>query len=432
MKLPTRRVPTHARCRLVGMGPVLIFDKSALQGLSLDEAVWLEAFFLFNITPVFFVETLADLSKTSKRRTAEAVVADIAGKTPRLHTWPNLFHLDLIGNDLLGNHPPMNGQVVVVGGEAKRSPDGKVGHHFAEFDETAALARWQEGRFHELERDVAVTWRNTLSNVDFGSMIEDARSATQVERARTLDEVYEVASEYVDGSGVERVEFARRFLGIGPQWTDRIAARYAEAGDVSLQTFAPYTAFVLKVSLFFYIGMGSNLIGRERKSNMVDVSYLYYLPFCQVFASSDKLHRTVAPYFLGSDRRFLDGRDLKAALREIVRYGEEHMTEIEEMGIVRFARRPPNDLDNALTQVWDAFRPGWRDAPAHYKPREHVDRPGSMTAEALRDVAEKSVPVRGPSAAGEPDYTMFVKKIAVRRGRWRMVPPEAEPPSQGS
>lgn len=279
---------------------------------------------------------------------------------------------------------------------------------------------------------MAVTWRDALSNVDFRSMIADARTATQVERVKSLDEAYDVASEYVSGSGVERLEFARRFLGIGPQWTDRIAARYAEVGEVSLETFAPYTAYVLKVSLFFYIGMASNLIGRERKSNMVDVAYLYYLPFCQVFTSTDKLHRTVAPYFLGSDQRFLDGRDLKAALGEIVTYGEEHMDEIEEMGIVRFARRPPHDHDNALTQLWDEFRPGWRDAPAHYEPRDHEDRPGSMKPEVLRAVAEKSVPVFGPAADREPDYNFFMKQIPVRRGRWRMVPPEAEPGAGGS
>lgn len=411
------------------MGPVLIFDKSALQGLSLDEAVWFEPFFLFNITPVFFVETLADLSKANKRRTAEAVVADIAGKTPRLSTWPNLFHLNLIGSDLMGTHPPMDGQVMVAGGEPKRSPDGQLGHHFGEFDETAALARWQEERFHELERAVAVTWRDTLSNVDFHSMIQDARAATQVDRVKTLDQAYHVASEYVAGSGIERLEFTRRFLGIGPQWTDRIAARYAEIGEVALEQFAPYAAFVLKVSLFFYMGMASNLIGRERKSNMVDVAYLYYLPFCQVFTSTDKLHRTVAPYFLRSNQRFLDGRDLKAALREIVAHGEAHMEEVEEMGIVRFAQRPPNDLDNAVTELWDTFRPGWRDAPAHYEPREHEGPPGSITAEDLRVVAERSVPVVGPPATGEPDYSnsMFIKQIPVRRGRWRMVPPEAEP-----
>lgn len=416
------------------MGPVMIFDKSALQGLSLDEAVWLEAFFMFNITPVFFVETLADLSKPSKRRAAEAVVADIAGKSPILHTWPNLFHLNLIGNDLVhGNHPPMNGQVLVVGGEPKRSPDGKLGHHFDEFDEVAALARWHEGRFHELERAVAVSWRDTLSNVDFRSMIEEARYATKVARGKTLDEVYEIASDYVAGTGIERVEFARRFLGIGPQWTDQIAARYAAAGDLSLEVFAPYTAYVLRASLFFYLGMASNLIGRERKSNMVDVAYLYYLPFCQVFTSTDKLHRTVAPFFLGPDQRFVDGRDLKAALKEMVVYGEEHMGEIEEMGIVRFARRPPSELDNALTAMWDEFRPGWRDAAPHYEPKDDAELPpDSMTAADVRDVADNAVPVLRPAAAREPDYTFFTKNMPIRRGRWRMVPPEAEPGAGGS
>ena len=45
------------------MGPITIFDKSALQALSIDETVWLEAYFLNNVTPLFYVETLADLEK---------------------------------------------------------------------------------------------------------------------------------------------------------------------------------------------------------------------------------------------------------------------------------------------------------------------------------------------------------------------------------
>ena len=47
----------------MGMGPITIFDKSALQALSMDEAVWFDAFFLANVVPVFYVETLADLEK---------------------------------------------------------------------------------------------------------------------------------------------------------------------------------------------------------------------------------------------------------------------------------------------------------------------------------------------------------------------------------
>jgi hypothetical protein len=62
------------------MGPITIFDKSALQALSLDEAVWLDAFFFANVVPVFYVETLADLEKeVAEGKTAEQVV----GRWPR-------------------------------------------------------------------------------------------------------------------------------------------------------------------------------------------------------------------------------------------------------------------------------------------------------------------------------------------------------------
>jgi hypothetical protein len=44
-------------------GPFLIFDKSSLESLNLDEAVMLDNFYMSNITPLFFVECLADLEK---------------------------------------------------------------------------------------------------------------------------------------------------------------------------------------------------------------------------------------------------------------------------------------------------------------------------------------------------------------------------------
>ena len=45
------------------MGPIIIFDKSTLESLNPDEAMWLDHFFLSNITPLFFIETLPDLEK---------------------------------------------------------------------------------------------------------------------------------------------------------------------------------------------------------------------------------------------------------------------------------------------------------------------------------------------------------------------------------
>ena len=79
------------------MGPILIFDKSALESLSKDEAVWLDNFFLTNITPLFFIEVLADLEKqVRKGRTPEEVVGNLAYKTPDLQSSPNAHHRTLL------------------------------------------------------------------------------------------------------------------------------------------------------------------------------------------------------------------------------------------------------------------------------------------------------------------------------------------------
>ena len=62
----------------MAQGPILIFDKSSLESLNLDEAVLLDNFYISNITPLFFVECLADLEKAIKSRsTPEQVVAHL-------------------------------------------------------------------------------------------------------------------------------------------------------------------------------------------------------------------------------------------------------------------------------------------------------------------------------------------------------------------
>lgn len=107
------------------MGPLIIFDKSALQALSIDESCWLDRFFISNVTPLFYVETLADLEKPQTgERTPAQIVGEIAYKTPVESTVPNIFHESLVLQDLLGNAVPMKQQAVLSGGERKR--DGEA------------------------------------------------------------------------------------------------------------------------------------------------------------------------------------------------------------------------------------------------------------------------------------------------------------------
>ena len=86
--------------------PILVFDKSALESLNPDESVWLDNFFQTNITPLFFIETLADLEKQlHSGRTPEQVVGNLAFKTPDMHSRPNVHHARLLNAELSGAEP---------------------------------------------------------------------------------------------------------------------------------------------------------------------------------------------------------------------------------------------------------------------------------------------------------------------------------------
>src|SRR4051812_28358974 len=81
-------------------GPSLIFDKSSLESLNLDEAVLLDNFYSSVITPLFFVECLADLEKAIRSRsTPEQLVGSLADRTPE-YCRMTAHHLDVLRAEL--------------------------------------------------------------------------------------------------------------------------------------------------------------------------------------------------------------------------------------------------------------------------------------------------------------------------------------------
>lgn len=136
-------------------GPSLLFDKSTLQSLTVDESVWLDRFFFANITPLFFAESLADIEKAvDDGRTPEQVVGNLAEKTPD-GGLPNVYHHTLCAHELLlGAQVEMSRRVVVSGG--KQFKEGlRRGIVMEQSPEVAALHRWRDGQFLEVERAFA-------------------------------------------------------------------------------------------------------------------------------------------------------------------------------------------------------------------------------------------------------------------------------------
>ncbi len=411
------------------MGPNTLFDKSFLQGLSTDESVWFDHFYNPVICPLFFVETLADLAKSPREgKSAEEEVAIIAAKTPEWSGTPCYYHQHLCMWDLLGRAPPMNGQVPIAAKQVMRN-DGKLGAVAEYPPEAQAFARWHAGRFADVEHLFARRWRERVETTDLESLRAamkalgvGPRNCKSLADARKYAEWCVTAMTRSPG----KLDAALDLLGIlqGPR--PHIRERWKRAGKPALRAFAPYAAHVLAVEAFFAIGVAAHLIPAERPSNRVDVAYLFYVPFCHVFVSADRLHRSCAPHFLRPDQVFVWGAELKADLLAIDMYFKGLPEDVRSQPIYKLAKSVPEV--SGMTRELSA-----RFAPGNLSTRGQIDL-SKLSPEGLKKLAEhvqgwaKAGPAPGPVPTTEDAIESFSleRRVSRRRGSWLQVGPEVE------
>ena len=182
-------------------GPIIIYDKSTLQGLNAEEAFCLECHYRANIIPIFFVEVLADLHKqVAPDRRAEDMVRSIAAKITGFGSVPNVHHMTLCLGDLLGYPVEQRGIPVLGGGITIESKDGRKGVFFDEPPETAAMRRWSKGDFFGVERDYAKAWREALEGLDLERVAAAIRPPGK-SPLRSLAEVKAAADAMAEGRG---------------------------------------------------------------------------------------------------------------------------------------------------------------------------------------------------------------------------------------
>ncbi len=403
------------------MGPIILFDKSFLQSLNLDEAVFWDHFFLTNICPMFFVETLADLNKTvDEGQTPEKEVAIIAHKTPEMNGFPNQFHLGLCIGDLMGYQVPMTGQIPIRGGHPIKQGN-QSGIFFEEPSESRALKRWKECQFWEVEQVFARQWRQMLALVDIDKLARELREiGIKAGRCKTLNDAKNIAEAMIiaRNNPTDRIRLAFWLLGIPKQVQKDILLRW-KFEEPPLIEFAPYASFVLSIQIFFHIARAAELISKK-PSTIIDISYLFYLLFCMIFTSSDRLHERCAPLFLRSNQEFIPGKELKEDLNRIVKHFDE-LPEVEkEKGLNEFAATPPEG-DFLITKLWDNHLPNWRRTMKPFKKSTDADQ---KFIEYIKDL--EKVPELKPEEIDfdlqKPDFVTIQIKTSKRRGKWWQLP----------
>jgi len=391
-----------------------------------------------NITPLFYIETLSDLEKEVKAgKTPEQVVGEIAYKTPDLQSHPNIHHLTLIWAELMGKGKIEMVGFPILGGGQPVMLEGATGIIYQQSPEEEALTRWQHGEFLEVERGNAKRWRRELESVDLKAMAASFKGIYETAgRPQALEDIKAVADAIVDGPEQEAVLRMGLALTIGDgDWVSEIIARWESFGRPAIREYAPYLIHVLAVDLFFYLGMAASQIGSDRKSNKVDVAYLYYLPFCMIFTSRDDLHVRAAPLFLRANQSFVHGDDLKADLKRLNQYYEALPEETKAKGIYSFAAYPPNDDSYLVTRLWNKhMKPpeGYEQRPPKYEGKAiYVPPAGSDPKEiikALEDFEAKAIPLspEAPVAMDEAAVVQFKRFVRRTKGQWIRVPEDTE------
>jgi hypothetical protein len=409
---------------------MLIFDKSFLQSLSVDESVILDQMFSCVITPLFFVETMADLTKeTARGRTAEQVVGGLAERTPVAHSYVNTYHQQVILDDLLGQRVEQFDHRPAVAGGIPVRVEGKAGVVYRKSPEREAFDRWQAGRFLEVERAFARQWRAGLDEIDLPAIARAYRSMMRKEdRPKSHDAARDLARRMVDtgGQNYRSLMTAHGLLGMPTRALPSIVRNWRASGSPPLRQYAPFAAHCLEVDLFFELCLSNGLISDQRPSNRVDISYLYYLPFADVFVSGDKLHRASAPLFMDDRQRFVWAPDLKADLSVLNAHFAALPEEQKAQGLFTLASSPPIGHQGAVASLWDMRMPGWRD-PKPPTPKMTAKQEAEIIASSRRltDAAERGG--HRPLDAHEDVEHMIIQRfISKQRGSWRMFSAETE------
>jgi len=412
------------------MGPNTLFDKCFLQSLTVDESVWFDRFFSTVVCPIFYVETLADLKKSVRKgRTPEQEVGIIADKFPNMHGTPSIFHLTLAMNNLLGSHFPLRGQIPVSGGRPVKA-GGKSGIVCSEFPENEAFSRWSERQFYEVEHQYASFWRANLTNLNLEAMAKGFKElGINGKACKTLEEAKKLAHTIVNDSDKPhmRMKLACDILHIyDDQARRKILEHWSVFNYPPLSTYAPYAAYVVTIEIFFRIAMAASLISPERASNYIDIAYLYYLPFCNIFVSSDKLHRKCAPLFMRPDQEFIWGIDLKTGLNHLDTYYKSSIpSEIMEKSIMEFAKNPPKDGQFFVSEIWDKHYIGWRNKKTNINLSESRNMERVSEARMMMEASQLSSEEIDFDLA-DPDTFTVRRAVQKRKGSWYQLPKNLE------
>jgi hypothetical protein len=334
----------------------IIIDKSTFQLLSYNELLRLTYYYKNNITPILVMEILGDLKKEAKDGSPppQNRVIDFATKLFPTSTIVNEHYAKALTAELSLERPiEMDGRPMVNIGKSVQTKDGAKGWVVGQTDEERAIYQWREGKFTEADRALSELWRNTTTQEDILiNLKKELQEKGNNIKLKSFDELATFVAGHIDDPNNQQLLLTDlcRSSKINVLRAMLILKKWQAAGKPLLKNFMPYAYHILKVNTLFHVGLQSGLIS-TRPTNKVDLEYLYYLPFCNIFTSNDNLHLNLVPLLLRNDQVFIKGTDLKADLSSI----NEKLANLGDEDREVYKKKPPVDANSFTFKMYKKF-----------------------------------------------------------------------------
>ena len=328
-----------------------------------------------------------------------AITTALSRKISGLGTLRGASYQQLLVSSIEGSWMPEVGGIF-PGAWRRTGGGGDPGVEIGDSAEQLALVRWQMGRFTEAEAILSERWRDVTREFDLEAFADRVKSAMKgAPKVASLAEAREAAEEFMrtDASPARTLRWLLDELVIGDRVQDAVMRRWSLTWPRTMAEFSPYAAHLATVLIAFYLGLQSQVV-KKLPTNRLDLEYVFYLPFCDVFTSQDNFQTDLARAFLESPQLFIPAQDLKGDMKAIASWWNGLDDAGREEAATEQGFYPPDLPGSPTAEAWRRFMPPWKPGSGN--------RANRMTAEERRDLG--------------------------RRIRARMRDRKDEPPSRGS
>jgi len=392
------------------MGPILLCDKSTVQGLSSAELNMLRRNYSLMIPPVLLMEILADLQKADDIETGQAEVQRLATKLVPACSFVNVGFRDLVLGEIHGHKVPGDGRPILRGGKSVKSGI-QTGMIFEPPQEEEALLRWQRGSFLDAEKLLAAEWRRVSRAIDLEAMQHLLRGRYSPHaKLKSFPEIVTLVDELLRSTSPRRlVSWFLSDCEIIPSKFEEPLKKIETNSGFNLETELPYTNRCIRVALIFHFGLAFGLVS-TRPTNRIDLEYLYYVPLCMVFSSGDLLHRDLVE-FISKDQIFIPRDIFKSDLKGLAMWWTKLSPDEQEKE--RQVSGPPEFEASVTYQAWKKFmKPGYRSC-VQLKDKISPDT-GTKMMEYIRKIMQAVVP------ADDSDVSIDECDFVVRKQNVRL------------